>query len=151
MQLEWECECLVLVDSLSLSSPSHPPLPPSLPLSPLSPPPPPSCSYGDHATDLNAALSSRTKGTPTIVLAHQPRAAMEAIQWSDVRLTLSGHTHGGQFFPYSVFVYFLNPLFVGLYEPSPGVFVYVSPGTLYYVIPFRHYRPEITYFTLQSV
>ena len=109
-----------------------------------------SFSYGAHTTDLEAALGSRTKGTPTVVLAHQPRAAMEAVQWSDIRLTLSGHTHAGQFFPFSVFVYFLNPLFVGLYEPRPGVFAYVSPGTLYYVVPFRHYRPEITHFTLQS-
>lgn len=101
--------------------------------------------------DLDAALKSRTQGTPTIVLAHQPKAALEAAQWSDVRLVLSGHTHAGQFFPSVTFVYFFNPLFVGLYEPSPGVFVYVNPGTLYYVVPFRHYRPEITYFTLQSI
>ena len=110
------------------------------------------CSYGPHhAMDIDAALHSRTPGVPTVVMAHQPRAALETLGWSDVRLILAGHTHAGQFFPFSVFIYLLNPFFVGLYEPQPGVFVYVSPGTVYYVIPFRHYRPEITHFTLLSV
>ena len=107
------------------------------------------CSYGAHSMDLDAALSLRTEGTPTVVLAHQPRAALEAAQWSDVRLVLSGHTHAGQFFPWAIVSYLINPLFVGLYEPIPGVFVYVSPGSLFYLVPFRHYRPEITHFTLQ--
>ena len=73
---------------------------------------------------------------------------MQAAEWRDVRLVLSGHTHAGQILPWMVFVYLTNPLFVGLYEPSPGVFVYVSPGTLFYLLPFRHFRPEITHFTL---
>ena len=108
--------------------------------------------YGPHhSVDLGAALGSRTEGVPTIVLAHQPKAALEAIQWSNVCLTLAGHTHAGQFFPFSILVYLFNPFFVGLYEPRPGVFVYVSPGTVYYFIPYRHYRPEITHLTLISV
>lgn len=101
--------------------------------------------------DLDAALSTRTKGIPTVVMAHQPSAALLTLEWSDVRLILAGHTHAGQFFPFAVAVYFINPFFVGLYEPRPGVFVYVSPGTVYYIVPFRHYRPEITHFTLISV
>ena len=100
--------------------------------------------------DIHAALTGRTKGIPTIVLAHQPRAAAEAIVWDDVRLVLSGHTHGGQFFPWMMFIYFYNPFFVGLYQPMPDVYVYVNPGTLYFMIPFRHYRPEITHITLLS-
>ncbi len=101
--------------------------------------------------DLHAALSGRQKGIPTIVLAHQPWAAVEAIMWEDVRLVLSGHTHAGQMFPTIIPVYLYNPFLVGLYEPQPGVFVYVSPGTLYYLVPFRHYRPELTCITLISV
>ena len=98
--------------------------------------------------DLKAALSSRMEGVPTVVLAHQPKAAMEAVKWKDVQLVLSGHTHAGQIILWALFAYLGNPLFVGLYEPQPGVFVYVSPGSLYYLVPFRHYRPEITLFTL---
>ena len=100
--------------------------------------------------DIHAALSGRTKDIPTIVLAHQPRAAAEAIMWNDVRLVLSGHTHGGQFFPFMVTVYLFNPFFAGLYEPRENVYVYVSSGTLFYTVPFRHYRPEITYITIVS-
>lgn len=101
--------------------------------------------------DLHSALSGRTKDIPTIVLAHQPKAAKEAIMWNDVRLVLSGHTHGGQVLPMFLHVYLFNPFFVGLYEPRPDVFVYVNPGSLYYLIPFRHiYKPEITHFTLIS-
>ena len=100
--------------------------------------------------DLHAALSGRTPRVPTVVLAHQPRAAQEAMYWTDVRLVLSGHTHAGQILPFMPFVYLLNPFFVGLYEPRPDTYVYVNPGTVYYLVPFRHYRPEITVLTLIS-
>lgn len=98
--------------------------------------------------DIHSALSGRSKNIPTVVLAHQPWAAFEAIAWRDVRLVLSGHTHAGQILPMMLPTYLYNPFFVGLYQPHPDVYVYVNPGTLYYFIPFRHYRPEITYFTL---
>ncbi len=106
--------------------------------------------YGSHSMDVHSALSGRNKGIPTVVLAHQPRAALEAMMWEDVRLILSGHTHAGQILPFMPLVYLLNPFFVGLYEPIENVFVYVNPGTVYYFLPFRHYRPEITYITLIS-
>jgi len=99
--------------------------------------------------DLHAALSGRTSGVPTVVLAHQPWAAVEAIMWDNVRLVLSGHTHGGQLFPMAPVVYFYNPYYAGLYEPKPDIFVHVNPGSLYYLFPFRHYyKPEITEITL---
>lgn len=100
--------------------------------------------------NIHSALSGRTQGVPTVVLAHQPRAAAEAIMWKDVRLVLSGHTHAGQILPAMPLVYLYNPFFVGLYEPRDNVFVYVNPGTVYYFLPFRHYRPEITVITLVS-
>ena len=100
--------------------------------------------------DLHRALSGRTKSVPTIVLAHQPHAAAEAIEWSDVHLVLSGHTHAGQVFPFMILVYLYNPFFVGLYQPYSGVYVYVSPGVNYYTLPYRHYRPGMTHITLVS-
>ena len=100
--------------------------------------------------NIHSALSGRTEGIPTVVLAHQPRAAAEAMMWKDVRLVLSGHTHAGQILPMMPFVYLYNPFFVGLYEPRDNVYVYVNPGTVYYFLPFRHYRPEITFITLIS-
>ena len=98
--------------------------------------------------DIHSALSGRTGGVPTVVLAHQPRAAVEALMWKDVRLVLSGHTHAGQILPLMPLCYLLNPFYAGLYEPRDDVYVYVNPGTTYYLVPFRHYRPEITLLTL---
>ncbi len=100
--------------------------------------------------DIHSALSGRTPGVPTVVLAHQPKAAAEAIMWNDVQLVLSGHTHAGQILPMMLFAYLYNPFFVGLYQPRHEVYVYVNPGTVYYFIPFRHYRPEITLLSLFS-
>ena len=106
--------------------------------------------YGAHTMDIHRALSGRHHGVPTIVLAHQPMAAAEAVMWDDVRLVLSGHTHAGQILPMMLPVYLYNPFFAGLYNPKKDVYVYVSAGTSSYHIPFRHYRPEITRFTLIS-
>lgn len=106
--------------------------------------------YGSHSMNIHSALSGRTGGIPTVVLAHQPWAAQEAIMWDDVRLVLSGHTHAGQVLPLMFLTYIYNPFFVGLYQPYPQVYVYVNPGSVYYFLPFRHYRPEITCITLIS-
>ena len=73
--------------------------------------------------DIHKALSGRTEKIPTIVLAHQPRAAAEAIHWNDVKLVLSGHTHAGQILPLMLPIYIYNPFFAGLYEPLPGTYV----------------------------
>ena len=58
--------------------------------------------------DIHKALSGRTEKTPTIVLAHQPRAAAEAIHWNDVKLVLSRHTHAGQILPLMLPMYILS-------------------------------------------
>ena len=68
-------------------------------------------------------------------LAHQPRAAAEAIHWNDVKLVLSGHTHAGQILPLMLPIYIYNPFFAGLYEPLPRTYVYVSAGTHCYMLP----------------
>ena len=89
--------------------------------------------------DIDAALTGRTKGVPTIIVfAHQPCAAAKAIVWDDVRHVLSGHTHGGQFFPWMMFIYLANPFSVcrSLSAHAGCVYVYVNPGTLYFMIPF---------------
>lgn len=102
--------------------------------------------------DLHAALGGRDRGIPTIVLAHQPYAVLEAIHWTDVFLVLSGHTHAGQFFPISLPVYLIQPFFAGLYHPIPNVYVYVSSGTVYNWMPLRDlYPPEIVLVTLTTM
>src|SRR5207245_38784 len=55
---------------------------------------------GRYAPDLPAALDGRDPTRPVVLLAHQPRQFREAARHG-VSLTLSGHTHGGQIWPFS--------------------------------------------------
>lgn len=106
-------------------------------------------SYEDHGMKLSKALSGKSAKYPTILLAHQPKAAQQALnQFSDIDLILSGHTHGGQFFPMHIPIYLFNPFFAGLYKHKE-IYVYVSSGTYFYGIPLRiGSTPEITILTL---
>jgi predicted MPP superfamily phosphohydrolase len=86
---------------------------------------------------------------PRILLAHQPRsaAAAEALGFN---LQLSGHTHGGQFFPWGYFVRFQQPYTAGLHRLG-NMWVYVSRGTGYWGPPKRLGAPsEITRLRLRS-
>lgn len=78
-----------------------------------------------------------------ILLAHQPRSAAAAAQ-AGFDLQLSGHTHGGQFWPWNLFVRLQQPFTAGLYRLN-ALWVYVSRGTGYWGIPNRFGAPsEIT-------
>ena len=72
---------------------------------------------------------------PGILLAHQPRFARH-VQKHDVALQLSGHTHGGQIFPFMLFVRLQQPVVAG-FKRLWGVPVYTSRGTGYWGPPFR--------------
>ena len=78
-----------------------------------------------------------------ILLAHQPRSA-EAAARAGYDLQLSGHTHGGQFWPWNLFVRFQQPFTAGLHRLN-RLWVYVSRGTGYWGPPNRLGAPsEIT-------
>ena len=78
-----------------------------------------------------------------ILLAHQPRSAAAAAT-AGFDLQLSGHTHGGQFWPWNHFVRFQQPFTAGLHRLN-ALWVYVSRGTGYWGIPNRFGAPsEIT-------
>lgn len=111
-----------------------------------------SVNYENHGMKLPQALSGRHDKFPTILLAHQPWAARQALkEYQDIDLILSGHTHGGQFFPMHIPIYFYNPFFSGLYKEKE-TFVYVSSGTYFYSVPLRiGSTPEITVVTLTRV
>jgi predicted MPP superfamily phosphohydrolase len=97
-----------------------------------------------HRSDPAAALV----GAPgdvliKVLLAHQPRSA-EAAAEAGFTLQLSGHTHGGQFFPWNFFVRFQQPFTAGLARLN-GLWVYTSRGTGYWGPPKRLGAPsEIT-------
>jgi len=90
-----------------------------------------------------ALLGSPDASLVRVLLAHQPRSAAEAAD-AGYQLQLSGHTHGGQFFPWNLFVPLQQPFTAGLHRLR-GMWVYVSRGTGYWGPPKRFGAPsEIT-------
>lgn len=82
-----------------------------------------------------------------ILLAHQPRSAPAAAE-AGFDLQLSGHTHGGQFWPWNHFVRLQQPYTAGLHRLQQ-LWVYTSRGTGYWGPPKRLGAPsEITRLTL---
>lgn len=82
-----------------------------------------------------------------LLLAHQPRTAPAAAE-AGFDLQLSGHTHGGQFFPWNFFVPLQQPYTAGLHRHG-GMWIYTSRGTGYWGPPKRLGAPsEITLLTL---
>lgn len=75
-----------------------------------------------------------------ILLAHQPRSAAAAAA-AGFDLQLSGHTHGGQFWPWKYFVRLQQPYAAGLHRRG-SMFVYVSRGTGYWGPPMRIGAPS---------
>lgn len=79
----------------------------------------------------------------TILLAHQPRSIYAAAK-AGYDLVISGHTHGGQYFPMNLLVYLAQPYVAGL-ERHEDTWIYVSRGTGYWGPPVRVGAPhEIT-------
>jgi uncharacterized protein len=102
-----------------------------------------------HQPRADVAFQGAPEGAPRILLAHQPRFARHAKD-QKVQLMLSGHTHGGQIFPFMFFVRLQQPVIAGFRELH-GVPVYTSRGTGYWGPPFRvGPTSEITEITLRS-
>lgn len=102
-----------------------------------------------HTSDPTRALAGSPSGvTPTILLAHQPRSAPAAAE-AGFDLQLSGHTHGGQFWPWSLFVTLQQPFTAGLHKLG-RLWIYTSRGTGYWGPPKRFGAPsEITLIRLE--
>jgi predicted MPP superfamily phosphohydrolase len=84
----------------------------------------------------------------TILLKHQPKINNASIGHID--LQLSGHTHGGQIFPFNLVVQWAYPLFSGIYPIPQGGQIYVSPGAGTWGPPIRLGAPsQITVFDLR--
>ena len=103
---------------------------------------------GDHAPDLPRALADRDPAQPVVLLAHQPKQFLEAAEHG-VDLTLSGHTHGGQIWPFVWLVSLVQPYVAGLHRKGQSQ-LYVSRGTGFWGPPLRvGAPPEITLLLLQ--
>jgi hypothetical protein len=96
-----------------------------------------------HRSDPHLALAGVPEGAVRILLAHQPRSA-KAAALAGFDLQLSGHTHGGQFWPWNLFVRLQQPFTAGL-ERLDRMWIYISRGTGYWGPPMRFGIPsEIT-------
>ncbi|HKN64868.1 MAG TPA: metallophosphoesterase [Gemmatimonadaceae bacterium] len=98
------------------------------------------------APDVDRALASVPAGTTTIAFAHNP-ALWPGLARRGVSLTLSGHTHWGQFalprLGWSLASPFLEHAMGG--HRAGDALLYINPGTGYWGIPFRLGAfPEIT-------
>ena len=104
-----------------------------------------------HRSDPAAALRGAPgEATMRMLLAHQPRSAHAASD-AGFDLQLSGHTHGGQFWPWNHFVQFQQPFTAGL-NKLKGLWVYTNSGTGYWGPPKRFGVPsEITHLRLVAV
>src|SRR2546422_9792348 len=70
-----------------------------------------------------------------VLLAHQPKSAFAA-RAAGYDLQLSGHTHGGQYFPFNLLVRLFQPFVAGLHRLE-AMWLYVSRGTGYWGPPLR--------------
>jgi len=85
-----------------------------------------------------------------ILLAHQPASIFES-SGAGFDFQISGHTHGGQYFPANIVFEPFHPYISGLHMHD-NTWIYVSSGTGYWGPPLRLGVPsEITLFTLKSV
>ncbi|TMG90916.1 MAG: metallophosphoesterase [Betaproteobacteria bacterium] len=96
-----------------------------------------------HRSDPRAAAKGAPEHAPKVLLAHQPRSANSA-EAAGYQLQLSGHTHGGQFWPWNFLVRLQQPFIAGLNRLG-RMWVYTSRGTGYWGPPMRFGIPsEIT-------
>lgn len=103
----------------------------------------------NDAPDYEAALGDRDPSRELILLAHQPAAALPSNRYG-VGLQLSGHTHGGQFWPWTWVIYLIQPVVRGLGRVGKTQ-VYVNTGTGYWGPPLRwNTPPEITEIVLRA-
>ncbi|MGW0245615.1 metallophosphoesterase [Nocardia goodfellowii] len=102
-----------------------------------------------HGPDLPAALAGAEPGVPVVLLAHQPRQIAESVA-AGVALQISGHTHGGQIWPFHYLVRLEQPVVAGLSRHGDTQ-LYTSRGTGFWGPQLRVFAPsEITVLVLRT-
>lgn len=100
-----------------------------------------------HRSNPTGAFAGAPSSAVKILMAHQPRSLYESVKVG-VDYQLSGHTHGGQFFPWNFAATIGQPFISGLHAFESAL-IYVSKGTGYWGPPIRlGARSEITVHTL---
>jgi predicted MPP superfamily phosphohydrolase len=101
-----------------------------------------------HGAQLDAALAGAPEDAAVLLVAHQPRQITQTA--GHVDLQVSGHTHGGQIWPFHYLVRVDQPSVQGLSQHGPTQ-LYTSRGAGFWGPPLRVFAPsEITLLTLRS-
>ncbi|MFF5455112.1 metallophosphoesterase [Streptomyces sp. NPDC012950] len=109
-----------------------------------------SSGLAGHRAHLAGALDGADPDLPVLLLAHQPKFVDRAAE-QGIDLQLSGHTHGGQIWPFHHLVRLDQPAVAGLSHHGPRTLLYTSRGTGFWGPPFRVFAPsEITLLVLRS-
>jgi hypothetical protein len=90
--------------------------------------------------DVDAAVAGRDPQRALILLAHDPQTFPKAAE-RGVDLQISGHTHGGQLWPFGVLVRLITPYVAGLYARGASQ-IYVSRGSGFWGPPMRLFAPS---------
>jgi uncharacterized protein len=98
---------------------------------------------------LEAALDGRDQSRPVVLLAHQP-VRIQAARSAGVDLQLSGHTHGGQLWPFDYAVGLSQPVIEG-YRRYGDTQLFVTSGVGFWGPPMRvGARPEVVVVELRA-
>ncbi|WP_420309515.1 metallophosphoesterase [Streptomyces sp. YS-B37] len=109
-----------------------------------------SSGLAGHRAHLDGALNGADPDLPVLLLAHQPKFVDRAAA-AGIDLQLSGHTHGGQIWPFHYLVRLDQPALAGLTHHGARTLLYTSRGTGFWGPPFRVFAPsEITLLVLRS-
>lgn len=100
--------------------------------------------------DYDRALSGRDTSRPVVLMAHQPVTIHDTVHFG-VDLQLSGHTHGGQMWPFTYVAAATNPTVAGL-QRYGDTQLYVTRGAGAWGPPVRlGAPPDITVVELASL
>ncbi len=108
-----------------------------------------SSGLAGHRANLLGALAGADPDRPVLLVAHQPKYVGQAAA-AGIDLQVSGHTHGGQIWPFNFLVRIDQPVVHGLSRHGERTQLYTSRGTGFWGPPFRVFAPsEITLLTLR--
>ena len=101
-------------------------------------------SWPGHGPDLEKALKGCDRSKAVVLLAHQPKQVFDAKEFK-VDLQLSGHTHGGQIWPWHYLAKASQKGLLAGHSLHDETQLYISRGTGYWGPPVRTFAPsEIT-------
>jgi len=96
---------------------------------------------GEYPMDIEKAYKDIDPALYTLVLGHQPKSILR-LEGRPCDLMLSGHTHGGQIFPFGLLVMVDQPYLAGLYQHNEKQQIFVSRGAGYWGPPIRVLAPS---------